>query len=274
MSSAGPGHDLASVKAQPGFGGAPGWVEGLNRSPEARGMVELDEVGEFVGDEVVANEGRGLDEAPIEGEGALAGTGTPTTSLGADADAVESGLKAVALSGRADQRGKFVSGQSAQLALHLQATVGRWIRERSGEIRQLPLAGSQEDERFRLTTVPDLGSVAPRALGEVRIGQGGSLALNPRGHPLHEATRVSQGAASGQRHPNSSIGQHTQQVSAGSGVMDELDRSREGSHGAMWNVGTASLFVQMTCVTEWVGWCRDGPRQAVGGRRWGGGDSI
>src|SRR5688572_30598621 len=58
-----------------------------NLSPEMGGVVHLAEVHEFVEDEVIANEGGSLKDAPVQGNGAAAGTRAPAGALVTDVNA-------------------------------------------------------------------------------------------------------------------------------------------------------------------------------------------
>ncbi len=65
---------------EPGFGFFHTGGAGADDVPEAGGVVALQQVGEFVDDDVV-NDVRGrLDEAPIESDGVLGGARAPTVA--------------------------------------------------------------------------------------------------------------------------------------------------------------------------------------------------
>jgi hypothetical protein len=71
---------------QPAFGGAIVRAQALHLTPEAGGMIHLHQVGEFVQADVITDEVRGLDQAPVERDRAVPGTGTPAGPLIANRD--------------------------------------------------------------------------------------------------------------------------------------------------------------------------------------------
>ena len=52
-----------------------------NFGPEARRVIHFAKVREFMQDQVIADEGGSLHEAPVEGDGAAPGAGTPARAL-------------------------------------------------------------------------------------------------------------------------------------------------------------------------------------------------
>ena len=73
---------------EPALGLSKAGAEPFDLAPEAWGVVHLSEMSEFVEDDVIADEGWGLEEAPIEGERAAPGTRAPAGTLVADTDAL------------------------------------------------------------------------------------------------------------------------------------------------------------------------------------------
>ena len=60
--------------------------------PEPGGMVHLAAVHQFMQDDVIADEGRCLDQSPVQGNRAVARTGTPAGTLVADGHALHGQL--------------------------------------------------------------------------------------------------------------------------------------------------------------------------------------
>src|SRR5437764_1388105 len=59
-------HDFAAVFAQPFFGLAPGGTDFFNFGPKTIRVIHLPQMHQLVKDDVINDEGRRLDEAPVE----------------------------------------------------------------------------------------------------------------------------------------------------------------------------------------------------------------
>lgn len=64
--------DFVSVALEPGFGFGVAWADSIDFEPEAPGVIEVPEVGEFVEDDVIHDEAGALEEPPVEGDRAVA----------------------------------------------------------------------------------------------------------------------------------------------------------------------------------------------------------
>ena len=99
---------------QPRFGFAEVWAGGFDAAPEAGGVVHFVEVHQLVDDDVVAHEGRGLDEAPVERDRGASGAGAPARALVADGHAGDAEL--MRGSEFEDAREEFARGEAAASA--------------------------------------------------------------------------------------------------------------------------------------------------------------
>ena len=103
------------VAVEPFFGGGIVGAGGLDEVPEFAGVVHLAQVHEFVEDEVIADGGGCLNQAPVQRDGALRGTGTPAGVLVADEDAADGDL--VQRGKFQGARGKFFCGEPPKMKL-------------------------------------------------------------------------------------------------------------------------------------------------------------
>lgn len=109
------------MRLDPGLGGGVGGAEAGDLVPEGAGMVEVPEVGELVEDDVVADLGGGLDEAPVEADAAAGGAGAPSGALVADLD--RGWVEAMKGGELLEAGGKLVRGQGMEGALDARAEV-------------------------------------------------------------------------------------------------------------------------------------------------------
>src|SRR5437867_4499196 len=75
-----------AVRLEPAFTGAEVRAGSFHQRPEARGMVHLQQVHQFVDDHVIEDFRRRLHQAPVQRNGASAGAGTPPAALVSDRD--------------------------------------------------------------------------------------------------------------------------------------------------------------------------------------------
>ena len=75
-----------SVLLQPGFGLFHGRRLSANDVPESGGMVGLDEVGQFVDDNIINHQHGGFNQAPVEIDIVINGAGTPSVAIVDDLD--------------------------------------------------------------------------------------------------------------------------------------------------------------------------------------------
>jgi len=107
--------------------------------PEAAGVVHLLEVREFVQDEVVLNERRGLNQAPVKGNGATSRAGAPAGTLVAHHHPLYRQL--VQRSQFEHPRGQFLLRQTPKVVLDGGPEVTSRIRDRHDFAAKLNQAG-------------------------------------------------------------------------------------------------------------------------------------
>src|SRR5215467_491486 len=88
-------------------------------------MVHVFEMRQFVQDDVIAHEFRSLDEAPVQGNGAVPGTGTPARALVAHHDAAH--LIMMQRSQLANAGGQFTGSQAPEVPLHGWSQIIGWV---------------------------------------------------------------------------------------------------------------------------------------------------
>src|ERR1043166_4755738 len=145
--------------------------------PNPPGMVHFLKVGEFVEDQIVADENRGLDKPPVEGDGAAARAGSPAGTL--IAHCYPRGGKLMKGSQLEDAGGDLFRRQPPQMPLYGRAQV-------TTGIRQAHQFGAEAYPAAFLGFEPDL-LAAEENLGPRRPGPGPSrlgglaeeLALQP-----------------------------------------------------------------------------------------------
>src|SRR6267378_1489634 len=97
-------------------------AEPRNLAPESPGVVHLFEMGEFMQDDVIANELGRLDETPVKGNGGFPRAGAPAGTLVTDRDSADDDLMQGCQFSHA--RWEFARRQAPEMALDHRAEVG------------------------------------------------------------------------------------------------------------------------------------------------------
>jgi hypothetical protein len=183
------------VLLEPGFGGPVVWADAFDFVPVFRGMVHLPEVHQLVEDQVVADGVRGVEDAPVEGNGGAHGTGAPARALVADADALDA--ESVEGGEFLDPGRKFAGGQSPQMPLERGLEIGQRIGDRNGLIGEADGAGDGiVREVDGIAPEQNLGADGPAFVEGRPLGEAGVLAFQPRALAFEETLGFGEGTGS------------------------------------------------------------------------------
>ena len=218
------GHRFEARLFQPLFRVAIGGEGVGDEFPVAFGMVHFPAVHEFVDDEVIDDLGRGLNEAPVERDGATGGTGAPAGFLRADRNAVD--LDAVAVGELPGAWGQFPFGEAAEVAQHDLAVVGEFAGQGKafigkGEFDPAVRVGHAEDDFPTAKRKP--GAVGPRKTCPVSAAPEGRLFEEPRFAAFEKTEGFGLGATTGNDKAGGAVGLESKQIAARAGVADEMD---------------------------------------------------
>lgn len=240
------------VDFEPKLGRAVMGAQLLDFLPETGRMVHFLQVRQLVENDVVANGIGSLDEPPIEGDGALAGAGTPAEALVADGDVLEGQLPGGGKGG--DPVRQFPCSHGSQMLFDGRTKVGRGIGDQERFGAELDAAICEFDGDEAAAKV-DLGADPP-SCGEmgagvdpfqmffepakvvVEEGLGGDAAASARDGEAHGAVRLDPepivaGARVADHQQRNGAGPHLQRFDAA--------RRRDGleEHGDSKSHGTA-----------------------------------
>ncbi len=198
--------------------------------PEAPGVVHFLEVREFMQHQVVAHEGRGLHQAPIERDSAAAGAGTPAGALVTHRDPLHRQL--VWRRQLKDARRQFLRRQLAQMPLdHRPEVLGR-TRDAHGFTAEtdqsgvLVVAGLQPDP---FTAEVDFRSERPGCRPRGSKGLPQELPLQPDHVLFGEPPGFGNRSASRNGHAGRTVRAQAQDVTPRSPVANKAESHAPGA---------------------------------------------
>lgn len=181
-------------------------------------MIHFAEVGEFVGDQIITHEDRGLNQAPVERDGPASGTGAPARSLAPDLDARDGELPCGR--GLHDEPGKLKGGKAAQMQFNLGTPIRAGLGRGKCLIRKAG-AAIHKAENVAFAAEPDLGSRAPRAGRKGAFGEALKLLFDPPGFFEDEFPGELLGSAARDGDADRSTALDTKDIAARAGMADE-----------------------------------------------------
>jgi hypothetical protein len=217
-----PPGEQVRVVFEPAFGFAEVGTQAGDLIPKSAGVVHFLEVGEFMQDEVVADGDWGLDEAPIEGDGAAAGAGAPTGALvahghAADGQAVQGGQLE-------DARGQFPRRQTPEMPLDDRTEIAGWVcdgHELAAAANQSGFAVAPRLEAQTLPAKEDLSSRRPSlGLGWPQ-GLPQKLPLKPGNVSLGEPFRFRERSPARNRDSGGTIRAEAEDIAPGARVTNQ-----------------------------------------------------
>lgn len=214
--------EQGGVFFEPGFGGAVIGADAGDFAPKAGRVVHLAKVHQFVEEDVVADGGWNLDEPPVEGDGAGAGTGAPTRALVANADAAD---------GELVQRGEFDQAQGKLGGRELPEVTfdrgtevgGAGSQESIAEADKMGFTVATGGNGREFTPEINLRADGPFARAGGFGGKAVQFALEPGEVAFGETTGLGEGAAARDGDAGGTVGSQTEHVAAGARIADESE---------------------------------------------------
>ena len=204
-------------------------AEPFDLEPEPARVVHFLQVRQLMENDVIANENGSLDEAPIQGDGAAAGTGAPTRTLVAHGDTPDRQI--VQNSELDDPRRQLAQSEAPEVPLNFRSQV-------RGDVFNRNQFSPKTDEIAVIVSAWfDHGFLAAkenRGAWDARLGCSGCPAKELALEPAKVGLRKTQGfgcrAAAWNRHAGRPVTPEAKDIAAGAAVGHEAKAHVSGAH--------------------------------------------
>jgi hypothetical protein len=224
------------VNLQPALGVAVIRTDSFNQPPEARRVILLLQMHQFVKQDVIAYRRRHLQQPVVERNPPRSRAGAPARPLVANA---ETGDPQLMLVGQGVQpEAKLLPCRQSQICLDVWTEVPRVWRNPDGTIpipRRPSGAIIAHANRDQLAPEHQSGAIGP--LGSaMRFTHAGTLASDPVGVFVEKSRRFGPRAAAGDRDPDAAVGAHANDVAPSPPHPHEIDLVRRPRRRWLWRL--------------------------------------